>query len=158
MNNWEHLREFGYAPGSYMIFSCMHCKQEALDVDKRAVCCKTCAENLYMERMEFFANFNILAFVQETCAIIGHTKADQQDIMLSLFEEAGETATEVKIAKGLKSGPAGKDGIVGEAIDTILCALDVIFTELGSLDNDVVKQTVYNKTMKWKHKYSKPKA
>jgi hypothetical protein len=136
----------------------MHCKQITNDVDKRAVSCRTCAEKMHAERVEFFEKFNLLAFVQETCEIIGHTKADQPDIMLSLFEEAGETATEIKIAKGLKSGPAGKDGVIGEAIDTILCALDVIYTELGSLDNIQVKQTVYNKTMKWKNKYSKPTA
>ncbi|MNV42424.1 hypothetical protein D3C71_1340970 [compost metagenome] len=137
-----------------MIFSCMHCKQEALNVDKRAVSCRGCAEKLHIERLEFYDKFNLLGFVEETCKVIGHTKDDQNDIMLSLMEEAGETATEIKIARGLKSGPAGKDGVVGEAIDTILCALDVIYSEMGSVDNLLVKQTFYNKTMKWKNKYS----
>jgi hypothetical protein len=157
MNDYEHLRQYGYAPGDYMIHRCMHCDKPADMVDKRAVSCKGCAENLHIERLDFYDKFNLLAFVEKTCMVVGHTKDDQNDIMLSLMEEAGETATEIKIAKGLKSGPAGKDGVVGEAIDAILCALDVIYTELGSLDNMVVKETIYNKTMKWQNKYA-PKA
>lgn len=155
-NDWKHLREFGYAPGNYMIFNCMGCHQMVDLLDKRAVTCRTCAEGFYLEQQKLYENFNLLAVTQEVCEIIGHTKDNQSDIMLSLMEEAGETATEIKIAKGLKKGPPGVDGVVGEAVDTILCALDVIYTEHGSLNDPHIKKVFHNKLMKWKNKYSKP--
>lgn len=100
------------------------------------------------------SGFDLLGITQEVCKAVGHTKKDQSDIMLSLMEEAGETATEIKIAKGLKSGPAGKDGIVGEAVDTILCALDVIYTELGTLDDEMLHEVFRLKLAKWRLKYA----
>lgn len=104
------------------------------------------------------SKFNLLRMVEETCEVVGHTKADQSNIMLSLMEEAGETATEIKISKGLKSGPPGKDGIVGEAVDTILCALDVIYTEHGYLDTRELHEIFEAKLTKWRTKYSKATA
>lgn len=154
--DWKHLHQFGYAPGNYMT-RCQECKETCDHLDKRAVTCFQCATNLYVEHTEFMKNFNVLQYMQEVCAFIGHTKDDQSDIMLSKMEETGELATEIKIARGLKPGPAGYDGVVGEAIDDILCALDILYTELGSLDNDRIKQTIINKATKWKNKYG-PKA
>ena len=46
---WIHLKEFGYAPGDYMMH-CRDCKQEVIGVDKRALRCKDCAENLYKNK------------------------------------------------------------------------------------------------------------
>lgn len=136
---------------------CQQCRETCDHLDKRAVTCFDCATSLYEEHLESMERFNILQYMQDICSAIGHTKADQADIMLSKMEETGELATEIKIARGLKPGPAGKDGIVGEAIDDILCALDILYTELGSLDNDLIKQTVINKATKWLNKYG-PKA
>lgn len=47
--DWIHLKEFGYAPGGYMM-RCMDCKKEVIGVDKRALRCKDCAEDLYKNK------------------------------------------------------------------------------------------------------------
>jgi hypothetical protein len=46
--DWEHLMKYGYAPGWY-IMRCPICKEQVWNVDKRALCCKDCAEKLYEE-------------------------------------------------------------------------------------------------------------
>ena len=38
-----HLKRYGYAPGYYMS-KCCRCGKWVGDLDKRAVCCKPCAE------------------------------------------------------------------------------------------------------------------
>jgi hypothetical protein len=40
---WAHLMRYGYAPGHYMN-TCLQCGQTVVDVDKRATCCRACAE------------------------------------------------------------------------------------------------------------------
>jgi NTP pyrophosphatase (non-canonical NTP hydrolase) len=87
--------------------------------------------------------------VERAAVLIGNKKADQPKIMLSLTEEVGELAQEVKIAQGLRTGPHGKDGVVGEAIDVILCALDVIHTEVGHLDEQILIDVAEPKLLKW---------
>lgn len=42
---FEHLMEFGYAPGHYMS-RCIECGRVKLDMDKRAIRCRPCAEIL----------------------------------------------------------------------------------------------------------------
>jgi hypothetical protein len=42
-SKWEHLLQYGYAPGHYMRVCCK-CKQIATDIDKRAIICLPCAE------------------------------------------------------------------------------------------------------------------
>jgi hypothetical protein len=41
--DWTHLKRYGYAPGDYMS-KCCRCGKWVGDLDKRAVCCKPCAE------------------------------------------------------------------------------------------------------------------
>lgn len=151
-----HLRQFGYAPGDYMM-RCKHCTNIEYDSDKYSVRCRDCAHAAYIEHLEQMSDFNFLKTIEDVCKIVGNTKADQRNILASATEELGELAVEVKIAHELKKGPGGKDGIVGEAIDLILCGADMIHSELGSLDNDQVKQIVMNKLAKWQAHYTKPK-
>jgi hypothetical protein len=40
---WAHLLRYGYAPGHYMN-TCQRCGEVVHDVDKRAICCRPCAE------------------------------------------------------------------------------------------------------------------
>jgi hypothetical protein len=40
---WWHLKQYGYAPGGYII-TCFDCKQKVWDCDKRASICRPCAE------------------------------------------------------------------------------------------------------------------
>lgn len=100
----------------------------------------------------FAKSTSFLGLVQETCRLVGNKKSDQPIIMLSATEELGELAQEVKIGAGLRAKPAGKDGIVGEAMDTILCCLDIIHSEIGHLDDAFLKQQATPKLMKWQNK------
>lgn len=97
---------------------------------------------------------NILQRIEEVCKIVGNTRAHQKDILASGTEELGELAVEVRIAHGNKPGVPGKDGIVGEAVDLILVAADMIHSELGSLDNELVHNTIKKKLAKWAYKYA----
>ena len=45
-DEWEHLKRYGYAPGSYMN-KCHNCEHVVTGVDKRAVTCRPCAEALH---------------------------------------------------------------------------------------------------------------
>lgn len=96
----------------------------------------------------------LLGAVQTACSTFGHTKEDQFKILSSLSEELGELSAEVRIAHGEKSGEPGKDGIVGEAVDLILGALDMIYSETGSLNEPVITDIVRKKCEAWitKHK------
>jgi hypothetical protein len=47
-NSWTHLKQYGYAPGNYMV-TCMGCKCLCYDMDKRALWCRPCAQQLYSE-------------------------------------------------------------------------------------------------------------
>ncbi len=50
--DWTHLKRYGYAPGNYMI-RCRRCTEVKTDLDKRAICCKPCAEKRYaFEQLE----------------------------------------------------------------------------------------------------------
>jgi hypothetical protein len=68
------------------------------------------------------------------------------------MEELGELATECKIANGRSYKTAGPDGIVGEAIDGILCNLDMIYVENPDLTEDEFNSMVKAKCEKWYQK------
>ena len=40
---WQHLMDFGYAPGEYWHRTCIGCGEEFMG-DKRAVSCRKCAQ------------------------------------------------------------------------------------------------------------------
>lgn len=44
--DWLHLKRYGYAPGNYMC-RCHRCGQVADGLDKRANCCRPCAEEAH---------------------------------------------------------------------------------------------------------------
>jgi hypothetical protein len=46
-DQWEHLKEFGYAPGNYVNY-CHSCRNNNAGVDKRATKCLSCAMKLYI--------------------------------------------------------------------------------------------------------------
>lgn len=41
--DWQHLKQYGYAPGNYLA-KCHFCDKVAEFIDKRATCCRPCAE------------------------------------------------------------------------------------------------------------------
>lgn len=153
-SDWEHLVQFGFAPGGYM-FRCSGCKECFNGVDKRASYCFECAKKRHAEYRVEIETFDPLVEIQKVARIVGNTREHQKDVLASALEELGELSVEVRIAHGTKPGPAGADGIVGEAIDLILCGYDMIHTELGELDPDVIYPIMKKKLAKWQRKYSK---
>lgn len=151
---WEPLVQFGFAPGSYF-FRCKDCELSWNGVDKRASRCYDCAKIAKANYTEQIVNFDFFAEVENACKYINNGRGDQVNILSSLTEEVGELATEIRIGAGLKDKPVGKDGVVGEAIDVILCALDIIHSELGSLDQQEIARRAMPKLTKWMLKYKK---
>lgn len=83
------------------------------------------------------------------------------DVLLSAAEEVGELSTEIQIKNGKKDREHSPDGIVGEAVDLTLCALDAAILELhnNGMDSEeilcILTETIDRKSNKWYSKYSK---
>lgn len=70
-------------------------------------------------------------------------------VLHSATSELGECAEEINIHEGHSYKKPGKDGIVGEAIDTILCLLDLIHVYDPTITEDVVENIAKQKLKKW---------
>lgn len=68
------------------------------------------------------------------------------------IEEIGELATELNIVDGYSDKNPGKDGVVGEAVDAIICLIDLIYTHRPTITEDELAQVCANKLSKWKEK------
>lgn len=51
----------------------------------------------------------------------------------------------------------GEDGVIGEAIDVILCLVDLIYNFNPSITNDEIIAIVEKKSLKWERIYGKMK-
>ena len=58
----------------------------------------------------------------------------------------------VKYNSGL---PPGDDGIAGESVDVMLCALDLIYSVNPSISSDQIISILERKIAKWERLYSK---
>jgi len=81
--------------------------------------------------------------------VIGRNK---YEVLSALMEEVGELATEVAVQEGYSHKPQGKDGILGEAIDVMICAVDMIYVSYPNLPKGVVEKILIQKLEKWKKK------
>lgn len=70
--------------------------------------------------------------------------------LIHLFTEVGELAQEVQIAAGDSYKDAGEDGVIGEAIDVILCAVDIIRQLHPNCTEAELIVIAENKLTKWK--------
>lgn len=70
-------------------------------------------------------------------------------VLHSAMAELGECAEEVSIHQGHSYKDAGKDGIVGEAIDTIVCLLDLIHVVDPTITEDIINNLAKQKLAKW---------
>jgi NTP pyrophosphatase (non-canonical NTP hydrolase) len=66
--------------------------------------------------------------------------------------EVGELAEEIVIANGFSYKQPGEDGIVGEAIDVILCALDIIHKHDPLVTEEDLEKIAIRKLAKWEAK------
>lgn len=75
-----------------------------------------------------------------------------EDILLHLESEVVELEEEIQ--KERLDQVAGSDGIVGESVDVILCALDAIFVHNPDISKDEILEIARRKCEKWKTKYA----
>ncbi len=69
---------------------------------------------------------------------------------LHLQEEVGELSTELNIVYGISDKQPGKDGIVGEAIDAIICLTDIIYQVTnGKITPEQINAITNSKLTKW---------
>jgi len=76
----------------------------------------------------------------------------------TILDAARHTESELvelydEIEKKAQGMPPGPDGIVGEALDIIACALDVIFVEAPETTNEEICATLLRKCEKWARRY-----
>ena len=77
-----------------------------------------------------------------------------EHVMLKMVEEVGELAQEVNINSGfIQDKEKGEDGIIGEAIDVIQCALDVIWLYSPDVTEEELTKLMVKKLNKWKSKF-----
>lgn len=74
------------------------------------------------------------------------------DILKYAMTEFGELAEEVIIDEGRSYKEPGKDGIVGEALDLIACAVDMIRKQAPHLTEAELLEIIEPKLQKWKEK------
>lgn len=70
-------------------------------------------------------------------------------VLTSTMSELGELAEEVMIDQGNSYKKAGADGIVGEAIDTIVCLLDLIHVVDPTITSEDLDDIAFKKLDKW---------
>ena len=75
------------------------------------------------------------------------------DILLHAVTEIGELALEIQIDEGKSYKQTGDDGIVGEALDVIVCMIDIIYNQMGQFfEEEQLVDWVRPKLEKWKSK------
>lgn len=72
------------------------------------------------------------------------------DVLSKMMEEVGELAQEVGIKEGYQKRKPGKDGVLGEAVDVIITALDLIFIDNPNIERMEVIDVLNKKLEKWK--------
>lgn len=83
------------------------------------------------------------------------TKANNHRTIQSIFQHMYGELTELseEITKIENNQPEGADGIVGESIDIIACALDMIFVQCPDITEDQINEIMKKKCDKWILKY-----
>jgi NTP pyrophosphatase (non-canonical NTP hydrolase) len=83
--------------------------------------------------------------------LYGRTK---YSVLSSTMAELGELAEEVMIERGNSYKGAGVDGIIGEAVDTIVCLLDLIHLANPDMTEQELDEIALKKLNKWVTKVS----
>jgi NTP pyrophosphatase (non-canonical NTP hydrolase) len=106
-----------------------------------------------MQNIFFGIIGNIIMFIQYALDTTKEVKNDRtmQDILTHLMTEVGELAQEIQIAEGKSYKECGADGVVGEAIDVIACAIDIISQYDPSLIEHDLSMVLSKKLEKWKN-------
>lgn len=73
-------------------------------------------------------------------------------ILAKLMEEAGELAQEITVELGDSYKEKGKDGVIGEALDTLICCIDIIYKVYPGITEEEIIERLDDKLNKWKNK------
>lgn len=74
------------------------------------------------------------------------------EVQYKLTEEFGELGQELLIAAGKHYKPAGKDGVIGEALDMIVCLIDLIYCHQCDVTEEQLVEMIQKKLDKWAEK------
>jgi hypothetical protein len=74
-----------------------------------------------------------------------------EDASRHTSDELRELNEEIAIVRA--GGEEGKDGVVGEAIDVIACALDIIFLHAPETTDEQINSILLAKCEKWARRY-----
>lgn len=81
-------------------------------------------------------------------------KRNLYSVLASLMSEVGELGEEIAIENGHSYKAKGEDGVVGEAIDVIVTALDLITVANPELTEQMITEMALRKVNKWMSKVS----
>lgn len=81
-----------------------------------------------------------------------HPNRNLDSVFKALVSEVGETAVEIDIANGQSYKAPGPDGVVGEAVDAILAALDLIYKAQPNITEEEILRIAQPKLDKWIYK------
>ena len=103
---------------------------------------------------------SLFSVVKETSNKADNTKCFNHDrnvpaVLFHLVEEVGEVALEISIENGTSYKKASEDGVVGEAIDVIINALDLIHVHSPELTEEDLIAIATKKCDKWLSKVVK---
>lgn len=95
-----------------------------------------------------------MTFIEQVFAISDSVKNDRTmlGVLGHTMSELGELAEEVTIHQGQSYKTPGEDGVIGEAIDTIVCVLDLIRITYPDVTEQELQQIAEIKLKKWVEK------
>jgi hypothetical protein len=103
--------------------------------------------DLYNVLISEESNKTIFSVVKEYSSKIKDGRT-LQDVLTHATTELGELAQEIQIVKGKSYKKPGKDGIVGECLDLIACAIDVIALRYPNLNEEYLISLLEEKMKK----------
>lgn len=80
---------------------------------------------------------------------------ERLDVLAKSGEEMGELSQEVLISLGKHYKQPGPDGVVGEALDVIVCMVDMIYGVYPDITEDILQEILEKKLSKWKNTQEK---
>lgn len=92
-----------------------------------------------------------MTFIEQVFKISDSVKNDRTvlGVLGHTMSELGELAEEVTIDQGQSYKDPGDDGVIGEAIDTIICILDLIRITYPNITEQDLQQIAEIKLQKW---------
>lgn len=84
------------------------------------------------------------------CKVIENNR-QLSDVFTHALSEIDELDEE--IGKYYEDEAPGPDGIIGEAVDVILCMVDLIYQETPDVTEEQIREIVMKKCEKWKEIY-----